>query len=166
MASSTTHCWSKRKWCSKRIPKKAYLFLLLYLSPRNAVLSRGTGIMSSKSRTGALVAKTKPMRDTFAPTHTRGSFLGCWPWKAGVSGFLSGDSGFIPDTPGHKASTAIFRVRGYKSPLHPFIYSSPCHFRPKLLQTSFTPPSSPFDSKLVRFVVGVKRTWEQGLGEC
>jgi hypothetical protein len=57
------------------------------LSPRNAVLSRGTEIMSSKSRTGALVAKTKPMRDTFAPTHSRGSFLGCWPWKAGVSGF-------------------------------------------------------------------------------
>jgi hypothetical protein len=125
----------KRKWCSKRITKKVYLFLLLNLSPSNAVLSRGTRIMSSKSRIGALVAKTKPMRDTFAPTHTRGSFLGCWPWKAGVSGFfpgdsgLPGDSGFISDTPGHKASTAIFWVRGYKSPLHPFIYSPPCHFR-------------------------------------
>jgi hypothetical protein len=79
--------------------------------------------MSSKGRTGALVAKTKPMRDIFAPAHTRGSFLGCWPWKAGVSGFYPGDSGFIPDTPGHKASTAIFWVRGYKSPLHLFIYS-------------------------------------------
>jgi hypothetical protein len=102
------------------------------------------------------------MRDTFAPTHTRGSFLGCWPWKTGVSGFfpedsgLPGDSGFILDTPGHKASTAIFRVRGYKSPLHPFIYSPPCHFHPELLQTSFTPPLSPFGSKLVRFIVGVK----------
>jgi hypothetical protein len=75
------------KWCSKRIPKTAYLFLLLNLSPRNAVLLRGTGIMTSKGRTGALVAKTKPMRDTFAPTLSRESFLGCWPWKAGVSGF-------------------------------------------------------------------------------
>jgi hypothetical protein len=78
--------------------------------------------MSSKGRTGALVARTKPMRDIFAPTHSRESFLGCWPWKAGVSGFwpgdsgLPGDSGFNPDTPGHKASTAIFWVRGYKSP--------------------------------------------------
>jgi hypothetical protein len=34
------------------------------------------------------------------------------------------------------------------------------------LQTSFTPPLSPFGSKLVRFVVGVKRIWGQGLGEC
>jgi hypothetical protein len=149
MASSIAHCCTKRKWCSKRIPMKAYLFLLLNLSPRNAVLSRGTGIMSSKSRTGALVAKAKPMSDTFAPTHSQESFLGCWPWKAGVSGFSPGDSGlpgesvFIPDTPGHKASTAIFWVRGYKSPLHPFIYSSPCHFRAELLQTSFTPPLSP-----------------------
>jgi hypothetical protein len=43
--------------------------------------------MSSKSRTSALVAKTKHMRDTFAPTRSRESFLGYWPWKAGVSGF-------------------------------------------------------------------------------
>jgi hypothetical protein len=119
--------------------------------------------MSSKSRTGALVAKTNPMRDTFAPTHSRGSFLGCWPWKAGVSGFypgdsgLPGDSGFTPDTPGHKASTAIFWVRRYKSPLHPFLYFTPLPFRVEQLQTSFTPPLSLFDSKLVRFVVGVKR---------
>jgi hypothetical protein len=34
------------------------------------------------------------------------------------------------------------------------------------LQTSFTPSLSPFVPKLVRFVVGVKRIWEQGLGEC
>jgi hypothetical protein len=119
--------------------------------------------MSSKGRTGALVAKTKPMRDTFAPTHSWESYLGCWPWKAGVSGFwpgdsgLPGESGFNPNTPGHKASTAIFWVRGYKSSLHPFIYPSPCHFRPEQLQPSFTPPLSPFGSKLVRFVVGVKR---------
>jgi hypothetical protein len=103
------------------------------------------------------------MRDTFAPTHTRGSYLGFWPWKVGVSGLspgdsrLPGDSGFIPDTPGHKASTAIFWVRGYKSPLHPFIYFSPCHCHAELLQTSFTPPLSPFGSKLVRFIVGFKR---------
>jgi hypothetical protein len=82
---------------------KAYLFLLLNLSPRNAVLSRGTGIMSSKSRTGALVAKTKHMRDTFAPTHTRGSFLGCSPWKAGVSGFT-------PETPDFPETTGLSRI--------------------------------------------------------
>jgi hypothetical protein len=69
---------------------------------------------------------------------------------------LPGVSGFDLDTPGHKASTAIFWVRGYKSPIHPFIYS-PCLFHAELLQTSFTPPLSPFGSKLVRFVVGVKR---------
>jgi hypothetical protein len=69
---------------------------------------------------------------------------------------LPGDSGFIPDTLGHKASTAIFWVRGYKSPLHPFIYSSSLPFRAEQLQTSFTPPLSPFGSKLVRFFVGVK----------
>jgi hypothetical protein len=34
------------------------------------------------------------------------------------------------------------------------------------LQTSFTPPLPPFGSKLVRFFVGFKRIWEQGLGEC
>jgi hypothetical protein len=153
----------KESGALKGFLRRLIYFLLLNLSPRNAVLSRGTRIMSSKSRTGALVAETKPMRDTFAPTHSRGSYLGCWPWKAGVSGFLPGDSGlpgesgFIPDTPGHKASTTIFWVRGYKSPLHPFIYFSPCHFHPELLQTSFTPPLSPFGSKLVRFVVGVKR---------
>jgi hypothetical protein len=44
-------------------------------------------------------------------------------------------------------------MRGYKSPLHPFIYSSPLPFRAELLQTSFTPPLSPFGSKLVNFVV-------------
>jgi hypothetical protein len=45
----------------------------------------------------------------------------------GVSG-LPGVSGFTPDTPGLKASTTIFWVRGYKSPLHPFLYSLSCHF--------------------------------------
>jgi hypothetical protein len=39
---------------------------------------------------------------------------------------------------------AIFWVRGYKSPLHPFIYSLPLPFRVELEQTSFTPPLSPF----------------------
>jgi hypothetical protein len=70
---------------------------------------------------------------------------------------LPGVSGFTPDTPGHKASTAIFWVRGYKSPLHPFIYSPPLPFRAEQLQTSFIPPLSPFGSRLVRFVVGFKR---------
>jgi hypothetical protein len=55
----------------------------------------------------------------------------------GVSG-LPGVSEFTPDTPGLKASTAIFWVRGYKSPLHPLLYSLSCHFdlniiRPHLL---------------------------------
>jgi hypothetical protein len=67
----------KGKWCSKGFLRRLIYFTFLNSSPRNAVLSRGTGIMSSKSRTGALVAKTKPMRDTFAPTRSRGSFLGC-----------------------------------------------------------------------------------------
>jgi hypothetical protein len=80
----------------------------------------------------------------------------CPGFYPGDSGLLE-DSGFIPDTPGHKASTAIFWVRGYKSLLHPFLYSSPLPFRAEQLQTSFTPPLSPFGSKLVRFVVGVKR---------
>jgi hypothetical protein len=70
---------------------------------------------------------------------------------------LPGDSGFIPDTPDYKASTAIFWVRGYKSPLHPFIYFSSLPFHAEQLQTSFNPPPSPFGSKLVRFVVGVKK---------
>jgi hypothetical protein len=55
--------------------------------------------MSSKSRTCALVAKTKPMRDTYAPTHSRGTFLGCWPWKAEVSGFTPETPDF-PEIPG------------------------------------------------------------------
>jgi hypothetical protein len=55
----------------------------------------------------------------------------------GVSG-LPGVSGFTPDTPGLKASTAIFWVRGYKSPFHPFFTPLSCHFdlnfnRPRLL---------------------------------
>jgi hypothetical protein len=67
----------KGKWCSKGFLIRLIYFTILNLSPRNVVLSRGTGILSSKSRTGALVAKTKPIRDTFAPTRSRGSFLGC-----------------------------------------------------------------------------------------
>jgi hypothetical protein len=88
----------KGKWCSKGFLRRLTYFTLLNLSPRNVVLSRGTGIMSSKSRTGALVARPKPMRDTFAPTHSRGSFLGCWHWKAGVSGF-SPESPHFPEFP-------------------------------------------------------------------
>jgi hypothetical protein len=67
----------KGKWCSKGFLRRLIYFTFLNLSPRNVVLSRGTRIMSSKSRTSALVAKTKPMRDTFAPTRSRGSFLRC-----------------------------------------------------------------------------------------
>jgi hypothetical protein len=72
----------------------------------------------------------------------------------GVSG-LSGVSGFTPDTLGLKASTTIFWVRGYKSPLHPFIYFSLLPFRPEHIQTSFTPSLTPFGSSLVKFVVGI-----------
>jgi hypothetical protein len=36
---------------------------------------------------------------------------------------LPGVSEFTPDIPGLKALKTIFRVRGYKSPLHPFLYS-------------------------------------------
>jgi hypothetical protein len=68
----------------------------------------------------------------------------------GVFG-LPGISGFTPDIPGLKALTAIFWARGYKSPLHPLLYSLSCHFRPEHLQTSFTP----FGSSLVKFVVGI-----------
>jgi hypothetical protein len=70
------------------------------------------------------------MRDTFAPTRSRGIFSWVLTLEVrsirvylGVSR-LPGVSGFTPDTLGLKASTTIFWVRGYKSPLHPFIYSS------------------------------------------
>jgi hypothetical protein len=63
--------------------------------------------MSSKSQTGALVAKSKPMRDTLAPTRSRGSFFWVLALESrsirvypGDSG-LRGVSGFTPDTPGH-----------------------------------------------------------------
>jgi hypothetical protein len=90
------------------------------------------------------------MRDTFAPTHSRGSFLRVLALEGrsirvypGDSG-LPGVSGFTPDIPGHKASMAIFWVRGYKSPLHSFIYFSPCHFRADLNKPHLLPPLSPF----------------------
>jgi hypothetical protein len=63
--------------------------------------------MSFKSRTGALVAETKPMRDTFAPTRSRGPFswvlalegrsIRVYPRDSG----LPGVSGFTPDNSGH-----------------------------------------------------------------
>jgi hypothetical protein len=118
----------KGKWCSKGFLRRLIYFTSLNLSPRNAVLSRGTGIVSSKSRTGALVAKTKPMRDTFAPTRSRGSFLGCWPWKAGVSGFT-------PEFPGLPRILRVLKPQwlysgwgGYKSPFHPFFTPLSCLF--------------------------------------
>jgi hypothetical protein len=46
----------------------------------------------------------------------------------------------------------LFCVRGYKSPLHPFLsLSLSCPFRPAKLQNSFTPLFTPLGSKLVRF---------------
>jgi hypothetical protein len=68
---------------------------------------------------------------------------------------LPGVSEFTPDTPGLKASTTIFWVKGYKSPLHSFIYSSLLLFRPEHLQTSFTPSLTPFGTSLVKFVVEI-----------
>jgi hypothetical protein len=60
----------------------------------------------------------------------------------GVSG-LPGVSRFAPDIPGLKASTAIFWVRGYKSPLHPFIYSSLLLFQPEHFRPLYSLPSLP-----------------------
>jgi hypothetical protein len=67
----------------------------------------------------------------------------------GISG-LPRVSGFSPDIPGLRAVTALFSVRGYKSPLHPFLSLS-CPFRPAKLQNSFTPLFTPLGSNLVRF---------------
>jgi hypothetical protein len=152
---------TKRKWCYKGFLRSFIYFTLLNLSPRNVVLSRGTGIVFSKSWTCALVAKTKLMRDTFR----------VYP---GIS-VLPGVSGFAPDTPCLKASTAIFWVRGYKSPLHPFLYSPSYHFD----LNSFTPllapllPLAPLLAPLLPLAQvwwnlswGFKRVWEQDFGEC
>jgi hypothetical protein len=73
------------------------------------------------------------MRDTFAP-HIHGDLFlvltmggrSIWVFP-GVSG-LPEVSEFTPNTPGLKAVMAIFWVRGYKSPLHPFLYPLSCHF--------------------------------------
>jgi hypothetical protein len=48
--------------------------------------------------------------------------LGGWSIRVyyRISG-LPGVSGFTPDIPGLKAVTAIFCVRRYKRPLHPFL---------------------------------------------
>jgi hypothetical protein len=54
---------------------------------------------------------------------------------------LPGVSGFAPDTPGLKASTAIFWVRGYKTPLHRFIYSSLLPFQPEHFRPHYSLPS-------------------------
>jgi hypothetical protein len=35
------------------------------------------------------------MRDTFAPTRSQGYILGCWPWKARVSGFYPESPDFL-----------------------------------------------------------------------
>jgi hypothetical protein len=66
----------KGKWCYKGFLRRLIYFTLLNLSSRNVVLSRGTRIMSSKSRTGALVAKTN-LRETHLHPHVHGDlFLG------------------------------------------------------------------------------------------
>jgi hypothetical protein len=88
-------------------------------------------------------------------------------------------SGFTPETPDFPEIPGLPRILwvikpqrlysgwgGIKATSTPSFTSLPCHFRAEQLQTSFTPPLSPFGSKLVRFVVGFKRIWEQGLGEC
>jgi hypothetical protein len=77
--------------------------------------------------------------------------LGGWSIRvySGVSG-LPGVSGFTPNILGLRAVTALFCVRGYKSPLHPFLSLS-LSFRPAKLQNTFTPSFTPFGSKLVRF---------------
>jgi hypothetical protein len=134
----------KGKWCSKGLLRRLIHFTLLNLSPRNAVLSKETGIMSSKSLTGALVAKTKPTRDTSAPTRSRGSFLGCWPWKAGVSGFTPESLDFS-EFPGLPRILQVLKPQrlysgwgGIKAPSTPSFTLLPCHFvlnsnRPHLL---------------------------------
>jgi hypothetical protein len=126
--------YAKRKWCHKGFLRMLIYFTLLNLSPRNVVLSRGTRIVSSKSRTGSLVAKTKPMRDTFTPTRSQGSFLGCWPWKAGVSGFTLES----PDFPEFPSLPRILRVLkpqrlysgwgGIKAPSTPSFTLLSCYF--------------------------------------
>jgi hypothetical protein len=72
VASSVDSLNKQKGSDATKVPMKAYLFYILNLSPRNAVLSRGIGNVSSKSRTCALVVKSKPMRGTFAPTRSWG----------------------------------------------------------------------------------------------
>jgi hypothetical protein len=106
--------------------------------------------VSSKSRTGALVAITKPMRDTFAPTRSTGTFSWVLTLEGRSIRVYPRVSGFTPDILGLRAVTSLFCVRGYRSPLHPFLSLS-CPFRPAKLQNSFTPSFTPLGSKLVRF---------------
>jgi hypothetical protein len=163
---------TKRKWCYKGFLRSFIYFTLLNLSPRNAVLLRGTGIVSSKSRTGALVAKTKPMRDTFAPTHSRGSFLGCWSWEAGVSGFTPESSDFL-EFPGLPRILRVLKPQrlysgwgGIKAPSTPTFTLSPA------ISTCITSDLiySLLYSLWLKFgeicCGGFKRVSEQELGEC
>jgi hypothetical protein len=94
----------KESGALKGFLRRLIYFLLLNLSPRNAVLSRGTGIMSSKSRTGALVAKTKPMRDTFLHQHIhRDLILGAGLGRPDCPGFC-------PETPNFPESPGLSRI--------------------------------------------------------
>jgi hypothetical protein len=61
----------------QRVPKKAYLFYVFEFESYECRTIKKDRKCVSKSRTGALVAKSKPMRDTFAPVHSRESFLEC-----------------------------------------------------------------------------------------
>jgi hypothetical protein len=60
----------------------------------------------------------------------------------GISGLL-GVSEFTPDIPGVKAITAIFYVRGYKSPLHSFLSPLSFHFDMQSYRTHSLPPLLP-----------------------
>jgi hypothetical protein len=86
-------------------------------------------------------------------------------------------SGFTPETPDFPEIPGLPRILrvikpqrlysgwgGIKAPFTPSFTPLPCLFRAEQLQTSFTPPLSPFGSKLVRLVLGFKRICEQGLG--
>jgi hypothetical protein len=73
-------------------------------------------------------------------------------------------SGFTPETPGLSRILRVIKPQrlysgrgGIKAPSTPLFTPLSAIFRAELLQTTFTPPLSPFGSKLVRFVVRVKR---------
>jgi hypothetical protein len=68
VASSVIHCLYKKE---SDATKGSYEGLSILYFEFEFLLNR------CKSRTGALVVKTKLMRDTFAPTRSQGYILGC-----------------------------------------------------------------------------------------